>query len=73
MSGPLNEPERDAFLVEPHVAVLGILRGDRPPTNDQALAIVCRYPPEERVQDFVRAEFDHPAGERGLDRPRLDR
>ena len=31
MPGPLTGAERDAFLTEPHVAVLAIPRGDRPP------------------------------------------
>ena len=31
MPGPLTGAERDAFLAEPHVAVLAIPRGDRPP------------------------------------------
>jgi hypothetical protein len=31
MPGPLTDAERDAFLAEPHVAVIAIPRGDRPP------------------------------------------
>jgi magnesium chelatase family protein len=31
MPGPLTDGARDAFLAEPHVAVLAIPRGDRPP------------------------------------------
>jgi uncharacterized protein len=31
MPRPLSDAERDAFLAEPHVAVLAIPRGDRPP------------------------------------------
>ena len=128
MSPQLTGAERDAFLAEPHVAVLAIPRGerpphttpiwyhhqpggnvtfftgthgrrsrkaelieeasvvslcvqqetfpykyvtvggtivqiDRPPTAEQALAIVRRYFPEEQAQGFVAAELDHPSGE----------
>ena len=31
MPRPLSDAERDAFLAEPHVAVLAIPRGARPP------------------------------------------
>jgi uncharacterized protein len=31
MPRPMNDTERDAFLAEPHVAVLALPRGDRPP------------------------------------------
>jgi len=128
MPGPLTDAERDAFLAEPHVAVLAIPRGERPPhttpvwyhhepggnvtfftgtqgrrsrkaelieaagvvslcvqqetfpyryvtiegtiirsdrapSAEQALAIVRRYLPEEQAQGFVAAELDHPSGE----------
>ncbi len=36
---------------------------DRPPTAEQALAIVRRYQPEEQARGFVAAELDHPSGE----------
>jgi hypothetical protein len=36
---------------------------DRPPTAEQALAIVRRYLPEEQARGFVAAELDHPSGE----------
>jgi nitroimidazol reductase NimA-like FMN-containing flavoprotein (pyridoxamine 5'-phosphate oxidase superfamily) len=128
MPRPLSDAERDAFLAEPHVAVLAIPRGDRPPhitpvwyhhepggnvtfftgtqgrksrkadlieesgvvslciqretfpytyvtiegsivqidrppTAEQALAIVRRYLPEEQAQGFVAAELDNPSGQ----------
>jgi uncharacterized protein len=128
MPRPLTAAERDAFLAEPHVAVLAIPRGDRPPhttpvwyhhqlggnvtfftgtqghksrkadlieqagvvslcvqretfpyayvtiegaivqidrppTAEQALAIVRRYLPEEQAQGFVAAELNNPSGE----------
>jgi nitroimidazol reductase NimA-like FMN-containing flavoprotein (pyridoxamine 5'-phosphate oxidase superfamily) len=124
----MTDTERDAFLAEPHVAVLAIPRGnrpphtspvwyhyqpggnvtfftgtqgrksrkaqlieqagvvslcvqqetfpykyvtvegtimqiDRPPTSEQALAIVRRYLPQLQAQGFVAAELDHPTGE----------
>ena len=31
MPGPMTDRERDAFLAEPHIAVLAISRGHRPP------------------------------------------
>jgi uncharacterized protein len=128
MPRPMSDAEREAFLEEPHVAVLAIPRGDRPPhatpvwyhhqpggnvsfftgtqgcrsrkaqlieeagvvslcvqqetfpykyvtvegaivqidrppTAEQALAIVRRYLPKEQAQGFVAAELDHPSGE----------
>ena len=128
MPQPMSDGERDAFLEEPHVAVLAIPRGDRPPhttpvwyhhqpggsvtfftgtqgrksrkaelieharvvslcvqqetfpykyvavegaivqtdrppTAEQALAIVRRYLPEEQAQGFVAAELANPTGE----------
>ena len=127
MPRPLTDAERDAFLAEPHIAVLAIPRGDRAPhtspvwyhhqpggaitfftgtqghrsrkadlveqagvvslcvqqetfpytyvtiegavvradrspTAEQALAIVGRYLPEEQARGFVAAELDHPTG-----------
>ena len=33
MPQPMTDEERDAFLAEPHVAVLAILRAARPPST----------------------------------------
>ena len=129
MPGAMTDAERDAFLAEPHVAVLSVARDgerpphtspvwyhhqpggnitfftgtqgrrsrkadlieqagvvslcvqqetfpykyvtiegtivqiDRPPTVEQALAIVRRYLPEEQARGFVVAELGHPTGE----------
>jgi nitroimidazol reductase NimA-like FMN-containing flavoprotein (pyridoxamine 5'-phosphate oxidase superfamily) len=129
MPGPLNPHEREAFLAEPHIAVLSVanvdgrppltaptwyhfqpggpitfftgtqgrkarkaeliagagvvslcvqretfpyryvvvegtvVRTDRPPAAEQALAIVRRYLPEEQAHGFVAGELDHPTGE----------
>ena len=127
MPRPMTDEERDAFLGEPHVAVLAISRGERPPhtspvwyhhqpdgnvtfftgtqgrkarkadlidqagvvslcvqqetfpyryvaiegtivqaerppTAEQALAIVSRYLPDAQARGFVAAELDHPTG-----------
>ena len=40
-----------------------IVQTERPPTAEQALAIVSRYLPEAQAQGFVAAELDHPTGE----------
>jgi nitroimidazol reductase NimA-like FMN-containing flavoprotein (pyridoxamine 5'-phosphate oxidase superfamily) len=138
MPRPMTEAERDAFLAEPHIAVLAIPRGEqpphvspvwyhyqpggaitfftgtqghkarkaelieqagvvslcihkeaypyqyvtiegtvgsaeRPPTAEQALAIIRRYLPEEQAQGFVSAELDHLSGEFVLFSIRPDR
>lgn len=57
-----------------YVTVEGTVVGeDRPPTEEQALAVARRYIPEEQARGFVGAEVGHPSGEFVLFTVRPDR
>jgi len=57
-----------------YVTVEGtVVRTDRSPSAEQALAIVRRYLPEEQAQGFVAGELDRPTGEFVLFTVRPDR
>lgn len=57
-----------------YVTVEGIVVGeDRPPSAEQALAVVRRYLPEEHAWGFVEAELGRPSGEFVLFTVRPDR
>lgn len=44
-----------------YVTVEGtVARVDAPPTEEQMLAIACRYMPEEHARAFIRSELDDP-------------
>ena len=47
-----------------YVTVEGtVVAEHRPPSPEQALAVVRRYMPEEQARGFVGAELEHPASE----------
>lgn len=50
-----------------------VVRADRPPSAEQALAVARRYMPEQQAQGFVGTELGHPASEFVLFTARPDR
>jgi uncharacterized protein len=65
--------QREEFPYK-HVTVEGTGVGaDRPPSEEQMLAVARRYLPEEAAQGMVEAELEHPASELVLFTVRPDR
>ena len=65
--------QREEFPYK-HVTVEGTVVGaDRPPSEEQMLAVARRYLPEEAAQGMVEAELEHPASELVLFTVRPDR
>jgi nitroimidazol reductase NimA-like FMN-containing flavoprotein (pyridoxamine 5'-phosphate oxidase superfamily) len=73
-AGVLSLSVQHAEFPYRYVTVEGtVVRADRPPTAEQALAVVRRYLPEEHAQGFVQAELGRPDSEFVLFTVRPDR
>ncbi len=58
MPGPLTAPEREAFLAEPHIAVLSVSSGsERPPLT---LPIWYHYQPGGTITFFTGTQGGQP-------------
>jgi hypothetical protein len=65
--------QREEFPYK-YVTVEGTVIGaERPPSEEQMLAVARRYLPEEAARAFVEAELGHPSGELVLFTVRPDR
>lgn len=57
-----------------YVTVEGrVIKADRPPSEENMLAVVRRYLPEESAQGFVQSELEHPDSQLVLFTVRPDR